>query len=123
MSERAGDVTGPARRWWSVAQADAYLPSLDALLDSVADAVDPEPGEERPFGHASIVLRGLVAVLDEDGVVLRDVQRRLVDFPGRGPDGSVVLFCRVGSEPRVAWWHDPTSGFAGRRSLDHDPPW
>lgn len=110
-------------RSWRVADADAFLPALDRLLDSVEAAVLRQRDDDGPATAPEVLLSGLLTVLDEAGVVVRDLQRRLVDFPTVGPDGEVVLLCRTGEESRIAWWHDPTAGYAGRRSLDDDPPW
>lgn len=110
--------TPTAQRAWTVEQADAYLPGLDRLLDSVERALQGDR-----CGDPRLVLGGALAILAEDGVVVRDLPRRLVDFPAPTPAGGTVLLCRIGDEPRVAWWHHPDDGFAGRRSLDTDPPW
>lgn len=122
MNTSAEPVGGPDRRSWRVADADAFLPSLDRLFDSIDEAL-----ERRRDGAAGtdprLVLLGLVSVLDEHGVVVRDLDRRLVDFPATGPGGESVLLCRIGAEPNIEWWHDPDAGFAGRRRLDDDPPW
>jgi hypothetical protein len=59
--------------------------------------------------------------LDARGVVLRDIERGLVDFPCRHPTGKTVLLCWQLDEPDVAWWHLPEEGFAGRRPLPLPP--
>jgi hypothetical protein len=105
-----------------VADADAFLPALDRLFDSVEEGIERHRGQVAG-ADPRLLLHGLVTVLGEQGVVVRDLQRRLVDFPGRGPNGEVVLWCRVENEPRIEWWHEPETGFAGRRSLADDPPW
>ena len=51
------------------------------------------------------------------GVLVKDPDIGLVDFPAER-DGEAVLLCwRVG-EDDVAYWHGPTGGFAGRRPID-----
>lgn len=51
------------------------------------------------------------------GVLVKDLDMGLVDFPSER-DGETVLLCwRVGEE-RVAFWHGLTDGFAGRRPID-----
>ena len=50
------------------------------------------------------------------GIVVRDPSSGLIDFPSKR-EGKVVFLCwRVGEE-RIAYWHDPESGFAGRKPL------
>lgn len=115
-------VVGPDRRSWQVVDADAFLPSLDRLFDSVDEAVRRRRGSAEG-ADPRLVLLGLLTVLNEEGVMVRDLDRRLVDFTAAGPDGELVLLCRIGAEPRVEWWHDLETGFAGRRRLADDPPW
>ena len=51
------------------------------------------------------------------GVLVKDPDLGLVDFPAER-DGEAVLLCwRVG-EDSVAYWHGMTGGFAGRRPID-----
>jgi len=114
----------PEHRLWTVAEADAYLPALDRLLDSLASAMEQRPpGDDGRAASPAVLVEGVFAVLQEDGVIVRDLRRRLVDFRARAGDGSIVLLCRVGDEPTVGWWHGLRDGFVGRRSLAQDPPW
>jgi uncharacterized protein DUF2203 len=62
-----------------------------------------------------------LAELEERGIVLRDLERGLVDFPSRHPGGREVLLCWQLGEPDLAWWHLPEDGFAGRRPLPLPP--
>jgi hypothetical protein len=63
--------------------------------------------------HAEAAL----AELQTRGVVLRQVDRGLVDFPALGTDGEIYLLCWHVEEPDLAWWHRPEDGFAGRQPL------
>jgi hypothetical protein len=57
--------------------------------------------------------------LEEVGVVVKDVDRGLVDFPA-DRNGEAVLLCWQVGEDEVAFWHDFTEGFAGRKPVDWD---
>jgi hypothetical protein len=57
--------------------------------------------------------------LDELGVVVKDPDAGLVDFPSQRAGEEVELCWRLG-EARVAWWHRPGEGFAGRKPVDWD---
>ena len=59
--------------------------------------------------------------LEEKGIVLRDPDRGLIDFPARHPGGRDVLLCWQLGEDDLAWWHLPEDGFAGRRPLPLPP--
>ena len=61
-------------------------------------------------------LREAIEALDELGVVVKDLDAGLVDFPSER-DGELVLLCWQLGEERVAWWHTLDAGFAGRRPL------
>jgi hypothetical protein len=70
--------------------------------------------EEVQAAHAA--LRGLLAELDELGVQVKDMDRGLLDFPAE-VEGQDALLCWQVGEPRIAFWHRPEDGFAGRRPL------
>ncbi len=70
--------------------------------------------EEVRAAHAA--LRGLLAELDELGVQVKDMDRGLLDFPAE-VEGQDALLCWQVGEPRIAFWHRPEDGFAGRRPL------
>lgn len=56
------------------------------------------------------------------GVLVKDAERGLVDFPSLR-DGEVVELCWLDGEPSVDHWHRMGEGFAGRRPLvDPDQP-
>jgi hypothetical protein len=61
-------------------------------------------------------LRESLAALLDLGVQVKDLDAGLVDFPSIR-DGEEVLLCWQLGEERVAWWHRPEDGFAGRRPL------
>lgn len=62
------------------------------------------------------VLRRQVEAITADGIVLRDAESGLVDFPSER-DGREVFLCWRLGEDRVAFWHPPESGFTGRRPI------
>ena len=71
-------------------------------------------GEYQALARA---LGACVERLDELGVVVKDLDSGLVDFPAQREGEPVLLCWRVG-EGEVAYWHDLVQGFAGRRPID-----
>lgn len=61
-------------------------------------------------------LQAALSDLQEMEVVLRDVDRGLVDFPSIR-DGREVYLCWLEQEDAVGYWHDLDAGYAGRRPL------
>ena len=57
-----------------------------------------------------------VARIDALGLILRDIEHGLVDFPALVAGRQVWLCWRAG-EAAVDWWHDLDTGFDGRRPL------
>jgi hypothetical protein len=54
--------------------------------------------------------------LERLDIVVRDLERGLVDFPAV-IDGREVYLCWLLDEPQVTHWHAIESGFAGRQPL------
>ena len=68
------------------------------------------------YWDALATLRRKVEALAEEGIILRDPQAGVVDFPSRR-EGRKVLLCWKVGEPEVGWWHGEEEGFAGRKPL------
>jgi len=70
----------------------------------------------KQVGEAFRDLRADVAGFTELEIVVRDLERGLVDFPAIR-EGREVYLCWVHGEPDIAYWHDLDAGFAGRQAL------
>jgi hypothetical protein len=77
-----------------------------------------EPPEELPPGFDAAAALNELA---DQGIVLRDPQRGLIDFPAQHPSGRDVLLCWQLGEDDLGWWHLPEDGFAGRQPLPLPP--
>ena len=73
-----------------------------------------EPG--RLVSEAFLEMRSALVELQAMEVVLRDLDRRLVDFPSIR-DGREVFLCWEEGEDEVEYWHDLDAGYGGRRPL------
>jgi hypothetical protein len=71
----------------------------------------------RTVGEAFVELQSGVAALEERDIVLRDLDRGLIDFPSIRADEEVYL-CWIEGEPDIAFWHELDAGYAGRQPLD-----
>lgn len=121
-----------SERFWTVEEADEALGRITELVERARVAAHrmalPEPsgngassnghGSRRP---AEDELTEVLEELDADGIVLRDVDRGLIDFPARSPSGRAYWLCWVVGEPAVDWWHWPEDGFAGRTPIASPP--
>ena len=122
-------------RHYSLEEASALLPRVAELLATMRRARDRlgdaearealeaagqtngggEPGKLVSEGF--LELREAMLELRDRGIVLRDLDRGLVDFPALR-DGREVYLCWEEGEPEIGFWHEPEAGFGGRRPLD-----
>src|SRR3954447_3680771 len=61
-------------------------------------------------------LAATIGEIQELGVLVKDLDTGLVDFPAKR-DGEDVLLCWLLGEDEVAFWHRLDDGFAGRQPL------
>jgi len=83
---------------------------------------DPqEPRElEEDFERETAAMTEAVARLERLGVIVKDADRGLVDFPALRESGEEVLLCWQVGEDEIAYWHGLEEGFAGRKPLPLD---
>jgi hypothetical protein len=88
-----------------------------ALADAAPADGGGAPG--RVVSEGFLALRTVLLELREAEVVLRDLDRGLVDFPALR-DGREIYLCWEEGEEEIGFWHEPEAGFAGRRPLGED---
>ena len=125
-------------RYWTLEEATAALPRvreqvrrLRVLAGEAATRAARRAGNgheaasgngQGPAVTVDHELRDLVEELESEGIVLRDPERGLIDFPARSPTGRDYLLCWLDGEDAIEWWHWPDAGFAGRTPLSDPPP-
>jgi hypothetical protein len=84
---------------------------------------DLDPGEVREDAESmereAEAVAAAVNELNRLGVLVKDLDRGLVDFPALRRGEEVLLCWQVGEE-EVAFWHGLEEGFAGRKPLPLD---
>jgi hypothetical protein len=119
-------------RLFTLEEANAELPALRERLPRLRDARHKLIGaSERitaavasdgggvagsDWFEAQQAVRAEVLYLAERGILLRDPETGLVDFPAQREGRRVFLCWRLG-EDEVGWFHDERSGFSGRKPL------
>ena len=121
-------------RHYTLQQATAALPwveerierlrsAREGLNDEEARAALAEAGPGNGGGDAGRVvsdafmkLRSALLELRQMEVVLRDLDRGLVDFPALR-DGREVYLCWQQGEDEIGYWHETDAGFGGREPL------
>ena len=119
-------------RLFTVAEANAELAELrgrlprlrearQRLIDTserITSAVEMDGGgvEGSDWFRAQESLKTELLWLADRGILLRDPETGLIDFPAER-DGLRVLLCWHLGEDQVAWYHDEHTGFSGRKPL------
>jgi hypothetical protein len=66
--------------------------------------------------QAAAEVARLVGRIQQLGVLVKDLDRGLIDFPARRGEQDVLLCWQLGEE-QVTHWHGLEEGFAGRKPL------
>ncbi len=104
------------------------LTRIIGLFTRMADkGFDPIAGQWSPRGNGHSEgpppdeydeLLELVAEVDGRGVLIKDFENGVVDFPHLLPDGEEVYLCWMMEEPTISFWHRIPDGFMGRVPLE-----
>jgi hypothetical protein len=103
----------------ALAEATAKRARLTARIAGNGGDFDPqEPRElEEQLERELEAVAQAVQRLEHLGVLVKDAERGLVDFPALRENGEEVLLCWQVGEEEIAYWHGLEEGFAGRKSL------
>ena len=122
------------RRHYTIEQARAELPWVIELLAAMRSARERLTDADarralangssgngggslgKQVGEAFSELQAGVAELGKREIVLRDLDRGLVDFPAIH-DGREVYLCWIEGEQDIGFWHELDAGYAGRQAL------
>jgi hypothetical protein len=121
-------------RHFTLAEARAELPWVTERLAELRDAHTRLTDEDtrhalaggtvgngggpagKQVGEAFLQLQAAVAAFDARGILLRDLDSGLIDFPAL-LDGREVYLCWRDGEEDIAYWHELDAGFTGREPL------
>jgi len=133
-----------ATRTFTLAEAQRLLPILESLLKTAITSkqlIEQVDSELQELGHRIFLNGGTlvnvlevarrkserekavqrakdaVAEIHATGVQVKDLDIGLLDFPCK-VEGEIVLLCWKLGEEKIAHWHSPEEGFAGRKPID-----
>ncbi len=116
--DEANALLPDIRRWL------AGIELLRARMQRDEQNVRSLMSEGRDVGGASVneqvkalaELQVLLSEFSARGILIKDMDRGLVDFPAR-VGGREVFLCWINGEASVEYWHDLDADFAGRERL------
>jgi hypothetical protein len=117
-------------RLFTYADAAALMPQVRrtaaAIIETRAELAEHsralENGRDSPFGGMAEAkalearLHELLAWFPAQGIEVKGAAPIIIDFPAELL-GTPVLLCWLEGEPEIAWYHDKSLGFLGRRRL------
>lgn len=129
-------------RYFTREDAEALLPRIEPLLRQIqelrqelatreqraAESRAKVMGNGHAHGSEMAELRRDMAALTQAitdriadinamGVLVKDLDTGLIDFPALR-NGDEVYLCWRLDEDGIGWWHEIEAGFAGRRPID-----
>lgn len=112
-----------------ILQMKVQVRTVYAQLEEVGFAPGGDDFDIAPDGASVAVINGLttlkmlidalkveVNALNDVGCLIKDMDEGIVDWYASRGDRDVLLCWKLG-EKEVAFWHDPDTGFAGRRPI------
>lgn len=130
------EPSSPPERTFSLMEANVLIPHLKeqflrirtarAILAKIGGEIQKasanrESGGGSPYGtlylHTLDDIASAMQSLQETGVLIKDLDSGLCDFPHRS-EGRIVYLCWQLGEEEIRWWHEVTSGFQGRQPLE-----
>jgi hypothetical protein len=124
------------KKYFTVEEANHLIPQMHALIEqlrqgrrhlrshrptaeAVAQKASGNGGGSEAGAYLSAYSQTLgqgLAQLQAMGVVLKDLDRGLVDFP-HWREGREVYLCWKYGEERIDYWHEIDAGYSGRQLL------
>jgi hypothetical protein len=122
------------QRHYTLEQASAALPWVRERIERArkAHAMLTEKEAREALSHAApgngggepgsvvsegfLELRAALGELEQMDIVLRDLDRGLIDFPSLR-EGREIYLCWIDGEDEIAFWHELEAGYAGRQPL------
>jgi hypothetical protein len=123
-------------RIFTLAEAEGLLPQLRSLLSEIGEEwnharelnIDVQKARDKAqfdgYSKSGVEyiesvshLMFLIHQIKDMGVLLKDADKGLCDFPYMR-QGRMVYLCWQLGEERIQYWHDIETGFGGREPLD-----
>jgi len=129
-----------SERIFTLAEANALVPELEQHWTSIKEGRQilietrdevKKASAQASSGGGTVVgvkyikglqnINGSLHAIQELGVVIKDVEIGLCDFPFMYND-KLVFLCWKSGEDQVSWWHDIDSGYNNRQPIDQPEP-
>ncbi len=125
-----------SERIFTLSEANGLIPELEQLWSNIKDGRQillntrdevKKASAQASLGGGTVVgvqyikglqdINGSLHAIQELGVVIKDVEIGLCDFPYLHHD-RLVFLCWKSGEEQIRWWHDIDSGYANRQPIE-----
>ena len=124
------------KKYFTIEEANRLIPQMKMIIeqlrqgrhqlqqhrttaDAVAQGASGNGGGREPSTYLSEYSQTFareLARLQAMGILLKDLDRGLIDFPHQR-NGREVYLCWKYGEERIDYWHEIDSGYSGRQPL------
>ena len=108
---------------FTLEEANAFVPWLEEMFRRLSEIRQELADRKGEAGQSEEMSERLMQALEDGvqeifdkGIIVRDVDRGLVDFPTQR-EGREVFLCWVCGEEKIDFWHATDRGFAHRQPL------
>jgi len=78
-------------RHWTLEEATAALPDVRVKVQRLRELVRARPTANGQGARLETEIATIVSELQTDGIIVRDPERGLIDFPALAPSGATYL--------------------------------
>ncbi len=125
LEEAQGLVPWLSEKFSAIAPLREQANKLNAEIESLLERMRSNGGSEasgllerrrRTLQETADQIEQQVRLIQQPGLIVKGIERALVDFPSIR-EGREVYLCWLEGELQISFWHEVDAGFAGRQPL------
>ena len=125
LEEAQGLMPWLSEKFSAIASLREQANKLNAEIESLLERTRSNGGSDaselielrrRTLRETTGQIEQQVQLIQEPGLIVKGIERALVDFPSLR-DGREVYLCWLEGELQISFWHEVDAGFAGRQPL------
>ena len=116
LNEAQGVLPQIVAKLEAIQNCRGQLQNLAANMESMDSAAEDGKSPKEMLHNLLRQTTQLTNELAADGVLVRNLETGLIDFPSRR-DGKDVFLCYMLGESDIKYWHPIHEGYTGRQSI------
>ncbi len=126
-------------RHFTLREANRLIPRIQEVFQQISQLIDTARGhapnaqkitmgrtngsqnkKKQQHQHVLDQINKLISEITDQGIVIQDVNRGLVDFPAYIQGEEVFLCYEISDGDSIQYYHDLNAGYAGRQPIPED---